>query len=611
MKPQKLRFLMVWVLVVACAASLFPLNLSGAPAAQTAPTQRRSKNGSVSSTPSAKPTAEPTDTEKSPTETDAGKTARANAATAEKAKPESEEQKTGDKENATTAEKTNDSPTPSTRKKREPLPFDRPPVNAPSNTSDKSAPGFDRPASTQQSPNSNPATAQRSTTARPAQPGVEVQKPQTTRTPTRPVETGTRNTPAANPDSDANASTRTTPPVLKRGDDLPSTGGNPNTTPADRQRGAPPVLQRPGQPEQEPVWRSTTRPDAPTSGQPSTNSNTNTGSTQTGDDEVVKLESTMVSIPILASDRSNRYVPQLVKRDFLLYEDGVQQEIAHFGNEEVPFSVALVLDFSPSVQGSQDAIQDAAIDFIRQLRPQDRVMVVAFDRQVEFLTDFTSDRYTLERAIRSTQTGSGTSVYEAVYRTVERMKNVDGRKAMILFSDGEDTTSRSVDYNDAISIVTESDVLVYGLRYPANGGGGNVRVNPWPRNIPNIGLPIPLPFPWPKRRRGPFGNFLPQPNASNAAPQWPRGGGRDFMTDVTNAGGGPVYDAQNIGDMRGLAYKIAEELRHVYMISYYPTNALSNGGYRTIRVRVKNRDDIAVRHRRGYYAKDSHHGSKT
>jgi VWFA-related protein len=84
-----------------------------------------------------------------------------------------------------------------------------------------------------------------------------------------------------------------------------------------------------------------------------------------------------------------------------------------------------------------------------------------------------------------------------------------------------------------------------------------------------------------------------------------RGGrGGDFMEDITTAGGGPVYDAQQISDLRGLAARIAEELRHVYMISYYPTNALTNGGYRTIRVRVNNRDDIAVRHRRGYQASD-------
>ena len=75
------------------------------------------------------------------------------------------------------------------------------------------------------------------------------------------------------------------------------------------------------------------------------------------------------------------------------------------------------------------------------------------------------------------------------------------------------------------------------------------------------------------------------------------------MADIAAAGGGPVYDAEKISDMSRVANRIAEELRHVYVISYYPTNPLSNGGYRAVRVSVKGRDDIAVRHRRGYNAK--------
>src|SRR6185436_3953327 len=112
------------------------------------------------------------------------------------------------------------------------------------------------------------------------------------------------------------------------------------------------------------------------------------------------------------------------------------------------------------------------------------------------------------------------------------------------------------------------------------------------------------------------GNILPPANNGNtgvvtttAAGQWPRRNRGDFMTDITTAGGGPVFNAQSVNDYRGLAAKIAEELRHVYVVSYYPTNPLSNGGYRAIRVRVKNRDDIAVRHRKGYNAKDMMRGN--
>lgn len=399
------------------------------------------------------------------------------------------------------------------------------------------------------------------------------------------------------------------PPVLRR--PPASDSRNPDSgsyNPAGR--GAPPVLHRSsdppaqsGRPTQPNVQDN--RPGTSQQGPPPGND----------DGEVLKLEATLVNIPLLVSDRSGRYIPQLNKNDFTLYEDGVQQEIASFGSEEVPFNVALMLDVSPSVQGNVNDIQEAALAFVRQLRPQDRVMIVAFDRQTNFLTDFTNDRRELEGAIRSVSVGSGTSVYDAVYDTVSRrMRNIDGRKALILFSDGEDTTSSHAGYDDAIGIVSESDVLVYGLRYP--GSEGRVQVNPWPRNrtrIPDI--PFPLPFPWPfPRRRGPFTSSHLSGNdyRLNAATPDPQGrgrrgrghGGGDFMADLTAAGGGPVYDAEQIGDLSRLSGRIADELRHVYVVSYYPTNALSNGGFRAIRVRVKNRDDIAVRHRKGYNAGD-------
>lgn len=83
------------------------------------------------------------------------------------------------------------------------------------------------------------------------------------------------------------------------------------------------------------------------------------------------------------------------------------------------------------------------------------------------------------------------------------------------------------------------------------------------------------------------------------------------MADITTAGGGPVYDAEKIGDLSRLANRIAEELRHVYVVSYYPTNPLSKGGYRSVRVSIKGRDDIAVRHRRGYNARPNGNAKAT
>jgi len=318
----------------------------------------------------------------------------------------------------------------------------------------------------------------------------------------------------------------------------------------------------------------------------------------TSDDEVIRLESTLVNIPLLVSDRSGRYIPKLNRRDFNLYEDGVEQEIATFASEEVAFNVVLLLDMSPSVSGSVEAIQDACIAFVRQMRPQDRLMVISFDRRIRYLTGFTNDPRELEYAIRSTRTGSGTSVYDAVYDAVGRkLRDVEGRKALILFSDGEDTTSSSASHDDAVEGVRESDVLVYGLRFP--------KEDYVLRMIdPTVQIPIPIPWPLPRRRSGPITttDLGTQPTPGPGTQRQRRREKGDFMADVATAGGGPVYDAQNVQDFGRLANQIAEELRHIYAISYYPTNKLSNGGYREVRVRVKGNDNLAVRHRKGYSA---------
>jgi Mg-chelatase subunit ChlD len=638
MKPQNIRKTIVLTLIAAFLFSTLQTSFTVAAGSQQASkttNAKRGKNGSQTSANSTTQQSNQQDNSQA-TEQDAQKNNESKPALP-KPNAESQTSKTvedngkGEDNSANASEAAQ----PKQQGKREPLPFDRPPSAAgqADNSTGKQTPDFDRPTanSSPSSSSRNNAPQQTTASSQSQRPGVIVQQPQQNPSPRSSTSntqsqrypsserypsntTGTQRNPSPDAqtpqsDNDSYSTGRSTPPVLKRESD------SRNQTNTGDSRGAPPVLRRPSDNTQSPATNDRTQTNQQTSGSQNPRGNPQqSGSTQQSQndsqDETIKLDATLVNIPILVSDRSNRYVSQLSAKDFILYEDGVQQEVAFFGNEEVPFSVALLLDMSPSVQGNTQAIQDAAIDFVRQLRPDDRVMVVSFDRHVDYLTDFTNDRRLLERAIRSVSTGSGTSVYDAVYEVVaRRLRNVEGRKALILFSDGEDTTSNKASYDDAINIVTESDVLVYGLRYPSDGG--NVRVNPWPRSpIPNIGIPLPFPWPFPKRRKGPFtGNLA---NSAAATPQWPRRNGRggDFMTDITAAGGGPVFDADSIGDMRGLANKIAEELRHVYQISYYPTNSLTNGGYRSIRIRVKNRDDIAVRHRKGYNARELNKGSK-
>jgi Ca-activated chloride channel family protein len=629
MKPYVFRTTLVWTLIATFIFSCFPAGyaVAGKSSQQNSKPSsvKRGKNGSPTNPNPTPPQANhqgqsQSVSEEAQTSSEKAQSASSQSDSTQQGKKSADEPKTDSEKVPTTFEEAQ----PKQQSKREPLPFDRPPASGQSvdNSPARQAPDFDRPSSNS---NGRTTSTQPSVYSQQQRPGVTAQQPPASKpsqgqsTPANSSQrypNGGRETernPASSTqttigDSDSEPATRSTPPVLKREKD----SRYENPTNGDS-RGAPPVLRRPKDNSQPPGESERTNQQSPRNPAQSGSSPSQQDDSQ---DETIKLDATLVNIPILVSDRSNRYISYLNAKDFVLYEDGVQQEVAFFGNEQVPFTVALLLDMSPSVQGNTEAIQDAAIDFVRQLRPDDRVMVISFDRKIDYLTDFTNDRRLLERAIRSVSTGSGTSVYDAVYETVARkLRNVDGRKALILFSDGEDTTSNKASYDDAVSIVTESDVLVYGLRYASDGG--NIQVNPWPRSpIPNI--PFPFPWPFPKRRRGgnfTGTNFSGQPTTSNPPAYYQRRGGRsgrngDFMADITEAGGGPVFDAQTVGDMRGLANKIAEELRHVYQISYYPTNSLTNGGFRSIRIRVKNRDDIAVRHRKGYNAREVAKGSK-
>jgi Ca-activated chloride channel homolog len=337
-----------------------------------------------------------------------------------------------------------------------------------------------------------------------------------------------------------------------------------------------------------------------------------------GDDNL-ELEGTLIEVPTVVADRSGRFIPQMRKEDFQLFEDGRPQQISFFSSERVPIHVAIVMDTSGSTRGSIGDIQEAAIDFIGQLLPGDQVMLVSFGSEVIVEQEFTNDRGKLAGAVRRTRPAGATKLYEAAYLTVaERLRQIDGRKAMIILSDGNDTASKDVTFEEAVNVCSESDVVVYGIRYPDTSGMPSMRnprqTGPWPD--PNQG---PFPPNYPQPRRGGRRNggiripginwpFLPT-SSSFAGPQIRVNGvqvGGDqndpFMEEITSNSGGQLYYASAVGNVRGLFAAIADELRHVYTLGYTPTNPLSKGGYRKISVRTPARPDLAVRHRLGYQA---------
>src|SRR6185503_8187736 len=193
---------------------------------------------------------------------------------------------------------------------------------------------------------------------------------------------------------------------------------------------------------------------------------TRTEEPATEEKEIVKVDTELVTVPVRVLDRKGRFVGGLTEENFHVLEDGVEQPIQYFSNEAEPFTVALVLDMSYSTKFQISEIQSAAIAFIDQLGPRDKVMVVSFDENVHMLCEATNDRSQIYRAIRSTRIATGTSLYEAVDLVMnERLKRITGRKAIILFTDGVDTTSmRSNDLRN-LSDAMELDALIYPIRY--------------------------------------------------------------------------------------------------------------------------------------------------
>src|SRR5919199_2389846 len=209
------------------------------------------------------------------------------------------------------------------------------------------------------------------------------------------------------------------------------------------------------------------------------------GPQEVDENEVVRVNTTLVTIPVSVMDRDGKYVPSIAQNEFRIYEDGVEQQLAYFATVEKPFTVALVLDNSTSTKFKTEEMQDAAIAFVDQLRPEDRVMVVAFDQHVRVLAEPTNDRRRLRDAIRQTHNEGDTSLYDAIDFVIhQRFNHIEGRKAIVLFTDGVDTSSSHASYESNVRDAEELDALVYPVEYntyedvnsgQTTGGGGS-----WP-----------------------------------------------------------------------------------------------------------------------------------
>jgi Ca-activated chloride channel homolog len=346
-------------------------------------------------------------------------------------------------------------------------------------------------------------------------------------------------------------------------------------------------------------------------GQPAnrTANDTKNGGEDVDENDVVRVNTTLVTIPVSVMDREGRYAPNLRKEDFRLWEDGVEQQIALFATVDKPFSLVLMIDTSSSTRFQLEEIQDAAIAFVNQLQPADRVMVVTFDDNIRVLAEFTSDRAQLRDAILRTRHGQGTRLYDAVDMIInQKLEGVQGRKAVVLFTDGVDTTSKHATYESTVRDAEELDALIFPVQYDTSDGssGGSS----WPGSSRKSGSDILIDILGNigrgKHRSGNGGGGNGGGNGGGGRHGGGSGTSRDeyeragrYLHELADRTGARLYQADTTQNLASAFGSVAEELRRQYSLGYYPKRSAQAGERRSIRVRV-NQPNLAVRARDSY-----------
>ena len=285
------------------------------------------------------------------------------------------------------------------------------------------------------------------------------------------------------------------------------------------------------------------------------------------EEEVVQVETNLVTTPVSVLDRNGRFIAGLKKKDFKIYENGVPQAVTYFQSSEQPFTVVLMIDVSPSTRYRMDEIHYAAVMFINQLRPADRVMVIAFDSRLKILAEPTTEKQTLFAAIYKAQFGSGTSLYDAVdYATNLDLANIPGRKAVVIFTDGVDTTSRRANFESTIAGVEEVDALFYPIRYDTQRRNAGAAI------AQNYGLGVLPPGMVVMGGRG-------QSDAEYMK-------GKIYLEAIAANSGGRIFEPDLMTNLEAAFQGVAEELRRQYSIGYYAKEDGRPGDRKRIKIEV-------------------------
>ena len=273
----------------------------------------------------------------------------------------------------------------------------------------------------------------------------------------------------------------------------------------------------------------------------------------------------VVSLNVTVTDPAARYITDLAEEAFMVFEDGVKQDLSYFNKTNLPIALSLLLDTSASMEDKMGTVQEAAVGFSRRLRKQDLAQIVDFDSSAQIGQTFTNDSTLLEKAIRQTSAGGSTALYNALYMAIKELKRIKAqvaddvrRQAIIVLSDGEDTSS-IMSFEDVLDLAKRSEVAIY-----------------------SIGI------------RG---------RETNAKKEFKEA--EFVLRQLAQETGGRVFFAGNVDELSGIYGQISDELSSQYSLGYSSKNSKRDGAWRRIVVRV-NRSNAQARTKLGYFAPTTH-----
>ena len=268
----------------------------------------------------------------------------------------------------------------------------------------------------------------------------------------------------------------------------------------------------------------------------------------------------VVSVNVTVTDTVHRYVTDLEMPEFSVFEDGVKQDITFFNRQQQPIALSLLLDSSASMEAQLGTLQTAAANFVRRLKPNDLAQIIDFDSRVEIRQGFTGNQAELESAIRNTAAGGSTSLYNAIYIALRELRKIRAvseeevrRQALIVFSDGEDTSSL-VSFEEVLDLAKRSETAIYTIALR----GTDVQTKGF--------------------REAEY-----------------------VVRTLSQETGGRAFFPARIEDLAAVYADIGDELASQYTIGYTSKNPKRDGAWRRLVVQAS-RPNLTARSKKGYYA---------